>query len=79
MSEFRDNMDELTPTGTAKSNGRTMLDKPLRLTEREFKEAQEAIIDGLTLTQVGFSYPEVDLTEIRKVTASLDYEDYLTK
>jgi hypothetical protein len=71
--------EEMTPVGVEKSNGRTILDTPLRLTEQEFKEAQVAIIDGLTLTQVGFSYPHVELSEIRKVTDSLDYEDYLTK
>ena len=50
--------EEMTPVGITRSNRRTILDKPLRLTEQEFKEVQEAIIDGLTLTQVGFSYPQ---------------------
>jgi hypothetical protein len=69
--------EELTPVGTARSNGRTILDRPLRLTETEYNEVAEQLGDGLNTEAVAFSYPHVEMSEIRKVSISKNYEDYL--
>jgi hypothetical protein len=71
--------EEMTPVGTAKSNGRTILDKPLRLTEQEFTEVSEQIGDGLSLSNIAYSYTHVELSKIYKASESENYADYLTK
>ena len=67
----------MTPVGTTKSNGRTILDKLLRLTETECNEVAEQPGDGLNTEAVAFSYLHVGTSVICKVSISENYEDYL--
>jgi hypothetical protein len=51
--------------------------KLLRLTETECNEVAEQLGGGLNTEAVAFSYPHVETSEIRKVSMSESYEDYL--
>jgi hypothetical protein len=62
-----------------RSNGRTMLDKPLRLTATEFADVCEQLGDGLSISIVGFNFGHVELDEIRKASISDSYQDYLRR
>ena len=79
MSEFNENMGELTPTDTALPKRRTLHSAPLRLTEEQYHEVMEQLGDGLTTSMINFSYPDIELVEINKAATSENYEDYLKK
>jgi hypothetical protein len=71
---WKQGREDARPSG---KKGRTILDTAVRLTESEFGDVVEALNDGLTLEQVGFNYPDVDLSEIRKAKFAEGYKDYL--
>jgi hypothetical protein len=58
--------------------GRTILDAPVRLNENEYNEVREMLGDGLSITEVGFNYPQVELSEIRRAKNASGYEDYIS-
>jgi len=60
-----------------KKAGRTILDEPLRLNEEQYDDVMASIGDGLSLDNVGYSYPDIELHEIRKASNSENYNDYL--
>jgi hypothetical protein len=55
---------------------RDVLDGP-RLTEEEYDEVCGQIGDGLGIENIAYSYPHVNIAEIRKASKSDDYADYL--
>ena len=66
-------------SGDAKEpEARTILDEPARLNEAEYKEVREQLDDGLTVTEVGFNYPKVELSEIRKARLAESFRDYIS-
>lgn len=68
--------EETTPVGITRSNGRTILDKPLQLTATEYAEVCEQFGEGLTIEMIAFNYPHVEIAEIRKASISDNYRDY---
>jgi hypothetical protein len=62
----------------AEQKGRTILDAPVRLSKQEYNEVREQIDEGLTIEMISFSYPQVDIAEIRRAKISDSFTDYIS-
>jgi hypothetical protein len=49
-----------------------------QLNEKEFGEVCEQFGDGIGIENIAFSYPHVNISEVRKATISDSYDDCLT-
>lgn len=70
MADFTEKMND-------EPEGRTILDEPERFTEQEYKDVHASFADGLSPSEIAFSFPHIERLEIRKAVDAETYREYL--